>query len=79
MVTHICVSELGYMGSLSPFRYQAIKWDDAIEPLGGNFSEISIDMNKLSLRKMYLKMLSANIDHFTYVKTYVLVRSYNSK
>ena len=48
-VTHICVSQLAIIGSdngLEPGRHQTIIWTNAgillIEPLGTNFSEISI-------------------------------------
>ena len=65
-VTHICVSELTIIGSdngLSPGRHQAIIWSNAglllIEPLGTNFSEISIGIQTLSFKKMHLNMSSA--------------------
>ena len=57
-VTHICVSELTIIGSdngLSPGRRQAIIWNNAglffIEPLGTNFSEISIGIQTFSFKK----------------------------
>ena len=63
-VTHICVSELTIIGSdngLSPERRQAIIWTSAgnllIGPLGTNFSEILININIFSFKKMHLKML----------------------
>ena len=66
-VTHICVSELTIIGSdngLSPGRRQAIIWNNAglllIEPLGTNFSEISIGIQTFSFKKMHLNMSSAN-------------------
>ena len=65
-VTHICVGKLTIIGSdngLSPRRRQAIIWTSAgilvIGPLGFNFSEISIGIQKLSFKKMHLKMSSA--------------------
>ena len=64
-VTHICVSELTIIGSdngLSPGRRQAIIWTNAgillIEPLGTNFSEILIEIQIFSFKKMRLKMSS---------------------
>ena len=65
-VTHICVSELTIIGSdngLSPGRRRAIIWNNAgillIEPLGTNFSEISIGIQTFSFKKMHLNMSSA--------------------
>ena len=65
-VTHICVSRLTITGSdngLSPGRRQAIIWTSAgillIWPLGTNFSEILIEMNTFSFKKMRLKVSSA--------------------
>ena len=65
-VMHICVSELTIIGSdngLSPGRRQAIIWTNAglllIEPLGTNFSEISIGIQTFSLKKVHLNMSSA--------------------
>ena len=65
-VTHICVSKLTIIGSdngLSPGRRQAIIWSSArillIEPLGTNFSEISIAIQTFSFKKMHLNMSSA--------------------
>ena len=64
-VTHICVSKLTIIGSdngLPPGRRQAIIWTNAgillIWPLGTNFSEISIDIHTLSLKKIHFKMSS---------------------
>ena len=64
-MTHICVSNLTIIGSdnaLSPGRRQAIIWTNAgillIEPLGTNFSEILIEINTFSFKKMHLKKLS---------------------
>ena len=65
-VTHICVSKLTIIGSdngLSPDRCQAIIWTSAglllIGPLGKNFSEILIKILTFSLKKMRLKVSSA--------------------
>ena len=64
-VTHICVSKLTIISSdngLSPGRHQAIIWTNAgillIGPLRTNFSEISIEIYAVSIKKMHLKMLS---------------------
>ena len=64
-VTHICVSKLTIIGSdngLSPDRRQAIIWTYArillIWPLGTNFNEIEIEINKFSLKKIHFKMSS---------------------
>ena len=64
-VTHICVSKLTIIGSdngLSPGRRQAIIWTNdgflLIGPLGTNFSEILIEINTFSFKKMHLKMSS---------------------
>ena len=64
--THICVSQLTNIGSdngLSPGRRQAIIWNNAglllNEPLGTNFSEISIRIQTFSFKKMHLNMSSA--------------------
>ena len=65
-VTHICVSELTIIISdngLPPGRRQAIIWNNAglllIEPLGTNFSEISIGIQTFSFKKIHLNMSSA--------------------
>ena len=65
-VTHICVSKLTTIGSdngLSPGRRQAIIWTNAgillIRPVGTNFSEILIEIQTVSLKKIRLKMSSA--------------------
>ena len=65
-VTHICVGNLTIIGSdngLSPHRHQAIIWTNAgillIGPLGTNFSEILLEINTFSLKKMHLKASSA--------------------
>ena len=62
-MTHICVNKLTIIGSdngLSPGRRQAIIWTNAgillIEPLGTNFSEILIENQTFSFKKMHLKM-----------------------
>ena len=64
-VTHICVSKLTIISSdngLSPGRRQAIIWTNAgillIGPLRTNFSEISIEIYAVSIKKMHLKMTS---------------------
>ena len=64
-VTHICISKLTIIGSdngLSPGRRHAIIWTNAgilsIGPLGGNFSEISIEFHIFSFKKMHFKMTS---------------------
>ena len=64
-VTHICVSNLSITGSnngLSPGWRQAIIWPNAgillIRPLGTNFSEILIEINTFSFKKMRFKMSS---------------------
>ena len=65
-VTHICIGKLTITGSdngLSPRRCQAIIWTNAdillIWPLGTMFSEIFIEIQPFSLKKMHLKMSSA--------------------
>ena len=65
-VTHICVIKLTIIVSdngLSPRRRQAIIWTDAgillIQPSGTNFSEILIEIDVFSYKKMHLKMSSA--------------------
>ena len=61
-MTHICISELPFIGSdndLSPARRQAIIWTNAgillIRNLGINFSEILSKIHTFSFKKMYLK------------------------
>ena len=70
-VTHICVGNLTIIGSdngLSPGRRQAIIWTNAgillIGPLGTNFSEIEIEIQTFSLKKMRLKVSSAKCRPF---------------
>ena len=65
-VTHICMSDLTSIGSdngLSPGRRQAIIRTNAgillIRPLGINFSEILIEIQIYSFKKMRLKVSSA--------------------
>ena len=65
-VTHICISKITIIGSdngLSPGRRQAIIWTNAgillIGPLGIKFSEILIEINTFSFKKMHLKLSSA--------------------
>ena len=64
--THLCVSNLTIIASdngLSPGRRQAIIWTNAgillIGPLAINFSEILIEIQIVSFKKMYLKLSSA--------------------
>ena len=70
-VTHIYVNKLTIIYSdngLSPGRRQAIIWTNAgillIGPLGTNLSEIVIEIQTFSLRKMRLKMSSAKRQPF---------------
>ena len=63
--THICVGKLTTIGSdngLSPGRHQAIIWTNAgillIRPVGTYFSEILIEIQKFSFKKIDLKMSS---------------------
>ena len=70
-VTHICVNKLANIGSdngMSPVRLQAIIWTNAgillIEPFGTNFSEILIEIETFSFRKMHLKCRLRNGNHF---------------
>ena len=70
-VTHICVSKIIIIGSnnsLWPGRRQASIWTNTgmllIGPLGINFSEILIDINKCSFKKMHLKISSVKWRRF---------------
>ena len=70
-VTHICVSNLttiGWGNGLSPERRRAIIWTNAgillIGPLGTNISEIIIEIQTFSLKKIRLKMSSAKCCSF---------------
>ena len=70
-VTHICVGKLTIIAldnGLSPERRQAIIWTNAgilvIGPLGTNFSEIWIEIQTFSLKKIRLKMSSAKCCSF---------------
>ena len=61
----ICFSKLTIIGSdngLPPGRRQAIIWTNAgislIEPLGADFSEISIEIHIFLFTQMHLKMSS---------------------
>ena len=70
-VTHICVGKLIIIGSdngLSPGRRQAIIWTNAgillIGPLWTNFSDIFIEIQTFSLKKIRLKMSSAKCCSF---------------
>ena len=65
-VTHICVGKLTIIDSdngLSPERRQTIIWTNAgillTGPLWTNFSEILIEIQTFSLKKIRLKMSSA--------------------
>ena len=65
-MTHICVGKLTIIGSdngLSPERRQTIIWTNdgilLIGPLGTNVSEIEIEIQTFSLKKILLKMSSA--------------------
>ena len=70
-VTQICVSKFIIIGSdngLSPIRRQTIIWTNAgillIRTLGTNFSEILIQINTFSNKKMHLKMPSGKCRPF---------------
>ena len=70
-MTHLCVGKLTIIGpgnSLSPERRQAIIWTNSgillIGPLGTNFSEILIEIQTFSLKKIRLKMSSAKCCSF---------------
>ena len=70
-MTHICIGKLIIIDSdngLSPEWRQAISWTNAgillIGPLGTNFSEILIEIQTFSLKKMRLKMSSAKCCSF---------------
>ena len=69
---HIFVGKLTIIGSdngLSPGRHQAIIWTSAgtllIGSLGTNFSEISIRIQTVSFKKIYLKMSPAKWHAFS--------------
>ena len=64
-MTHICLNNLTIIGSdngLSPGRRQAIIWTSAgillIVPLGTHFSEILIEIQIFSIKKMNFKISS---------------------
>ena len=66
-VTHICVVKLTIIDSdngFAPGRRKAIIWTNAgillIGPLGTNVSEVLIEIQTFSFKKMHLKMASAN-------------------
>ena len=68
---YICIGNLTIIGSddgLSPVRCQAIIWTNdgvlLIKPLGTNYSEILIEMQTLSCKKMHLKMSSGKCPPF---------------
>ena len=63
---HICIGNLTIIGSdngLSPGLRQAIIWTNSwilwIGPLGTNFSEILIEIQTFSLKKMHFKVSSS--------------------
>ena len=65
-MTHICVGNVTIIGAdngLPPSRRQAIIWTNAgillMEPLGSSFSEILIEILKVSFKKMRFKVSSA--------------------
>ena len=65
-MTYTCISNLTIIGSdngLSPGRRQVIIWTNAgmllIGPLGTNLSEILIKIDTFLVKKMHLKMPSA--------------------
>ena len=64
-VTHICAGNLTNIGSdngLSPGRRQAITWTNVgmmfIVPLGTHFSEMLVEIQTFSFKKIHLKMSS---------------------
>ena len=70
-VTHICVGNLTIIGSdngLSPGRRQAVTWTNVgillIGPIGTNFSEMLIEINAFSFKKIHLKMSSGKWQPF---------------
>ena len=72
-VTYICVGKLTIIGSdngLSPKWHQAIIWTNAgillIGPLGTNFSELLVEIQTFSLKKIRLKMSSAKCCSFRF-------------
>ena len=71
----------GSDNGLSPDRRQAIIWISVgvllIGPSGTNFSEIVIEIHTFLLRKMHLKMLSANGGRF--VSAYMLKKKQHQK
>ena len=67
---HVSVGKLTSIGSdngLSPRRRQAITWTNAktllIGLLGRNFSDLLIEIDKLSFNKLLLKMSTGNSGH----------------
>ena len=63
-MTHICVSKITFIGLNNGLRL-AIIWTSAgillIGPLGANFSEIFIEIQIVSSKKIHLKRSSANM------------------
>ena len=87
-MTHICVSILTIIGSdngSAPGRRQTIIWTNdgilLIGPLGTNFSEILIEIQTFSFKKMRLKMSYAKWRPFclglNVLMHYTLVSRYN--
>ena len=73
-MTHIWISKLTIIGSdngLSPSRHPVIIWTNAwillIWPSGINFSEILIEIDVFSFKKMHMKMPSATFRPFCLV------------
>ena len=60
----VCITVSSSVQVMSPIRHQAFTWVNAhllaIGPLETNFSEIWIEIQNFSLKKMHLKMSSAN-------------------
>ena len=82
-MTHICVRKLTIIGSdngMSPGRRQAIIWNNTglllIEPLGTNFSEISIGIQTFSFNKMHLKVSSAKWRPFCLGLNVLITKAY---
>ena len=84
-VRHIWVSKLTTIYSdngLSPGRHQANIWTNAgilwIEPLGTNFTEISIKIYTFSFKKIHLKMLSGKWLPFCFSLNVLVFSTYTS-
>ena len=83
-MTHICVDDVTIIGSdngLSPGRRQAIIGTNAgilfIEPTGTNFSEILIEIQTFSFKKMRLKVPSAKWRPFCLGLNVLILRQYD--